>query len=146
MVLPRRIELPTPSLPRTCSTTELRQRLTRAGRIAPGKRRGQCHFGPPKARPGKTRTFCRFHQFSIVQPSFDHGGPVTNAPGDGSEGPESTWGEHSHDHRDAGLVAGVPEPAATSPRYPRLSAPDGRTGRTPRDPLTVQPVRTDGGN
>jgi hypothetical protein len=45
-----------PSLVRTCP---------------PGKRRGQCHFGPAKARPGKTRTFPSlssiFHSSAIVR-------------------------------------------------------------------------------
>ena len=71
VVLPRRIELPTPSLPRTCSTTELRQRQVGGQGAAPGKRRGQCHFGPAKARPGKTRTFpplsSIFHSSAIVR-------------------------------------------------------------------------------
>jgi hypothetical protein len=60
--------------------------------VAPGKRRGQCHFGTPEARPGKTRTFPSFHQFSTVQPSFDHGGPVTNGPEEGARAPDSNWG------------------------------------------------------
>ena len=135
VVLPRRIELPTPSLPRTCSTTELRQRPIGRQVAAPEKRRGQCHFGPAKARPGKTRIFHRFHHSSIVRPSCVHEGRITNPLVNEGWFPDSTWGS-DHDHRSAELVAGTPEPAASSPGYPRVSAPDGCPGSAPRRPLS----------
>ena len=128
MVLPSRIELPTPSLPRTCSTTELRQRpmwvpsLVRTG--SPENGADNAILGQPRQGPEKPGLFRRFHQFSIVWPSFDHGGSVTNAAGSEGPVPDSTL-EDSHDDCDARLVAAVPEPAASSPGYPRVSPADG---------------------
>ena len=66
MVLPARIELATPSLPRTCSTTELRQRTRRARRprfpatVRPLRSgRAGCVFpvpgGPGRGRPTRGR-------------------------------------------------------------------------------------------
>jgi hypothetical protein len=56
MVLLRGIGPPTPSLPMTCSTTELQQRIHFSGTsqyVAPeGKiERGKCHSSPPMASP-----------------------------------------------------------------------------------------------
>ena len=95
---------------------------------APGKRRGQCHFGPAKARPGKTRNFPSlssiFHSSAIVRSC-----PAGNQrPRKRGHRAPIRSGEKDHDHRHAGLVAAFPEPAAPPPGYPRLSAPDGCAG------------------
>jgi hypothetical protein len=96
--------------------------------MPPGKRRGQCHFGLPKARPGKTRTFRSlssiFHSLAIVR-SWRAG---TQRPMKWGARVPIRPGEYGHDDRDAGLVAAVPEPAAPSAGYSGLSAPDGCAG------------------
>jgi hypothetical protein len=69
VVLPRRIELPTPSLPRTCSTTELRQRQEgRAGCRPPKTARTM----PLWASQGKARKNPDFSVAFINFPQFGH--------------------------------------------------------------------------
>lgn len=129
MVLPRRIELPTPSLPRTCSTTELRQHRDPGQRACPRKRREHAMHGPPRQGLEMSGFLAAFHGISMIPPSIEHleristthrrrGVSVDSIPECQPRQLDPSGG--CHDRKLEGAVAALPEPPAPSSGYPGL--------------------------